>query len=70
MKNPQAVRTCPRCAAHALVWSCKLLTGNKLRPLTWVCPHCESVFDRHDLRRFFAAVQREKSPMQEKISWV
>jgi hypothetical protein len=70
MKIRKTGGMCPRCSAHALVWVCKLLSGNKVTALTWACRHCESVFDSRDLRSARAADHREKfSRLEKNSSW-
>ena len=70
MLNPKTNAKCPRCYAQSLVWACKLLTGNRVTSLTWVCRSCESVFDRTDLKRERSRLSREKISQPEKItSW-
>jgi hypothetical protein len=70
MKTSKTGGICPRCSAHALVWACKLLTGNRVTALTFVCGHCESVFDKSDLRKANAVENREKISRWEKnTSW-
>jgi hypothetical protein len=68
MPTNQTGGICPRCSAHTLVWACKMLTGNTVTPVTWVCGHCESVFDRIDLMQAFGADNRENFSQWEKNS--